>query len=471
MSRIVLFGTGAYYRKFKTMCCAEDTVVGLIDNNRALWGQTVDGMVVNAPDKLGELSYDYIILLSAKAYEMKDQLSKMGIPDSEMLYLEEYRALRTEDKLSVFAPSFLSDVKKTEKRRVLFVSTDLDYNGGTIAVLYAALALRSRGYRVALAAPGGNMDFIREVNEKGITVCLSPLLPMPSPAFCEWMTPFDVVFVNVFQMLVTACEIRMQKPTIWWIHECSHNYDGHYERTRRIYKEYDDVSKMEEIHIIAVSEIAKNNFNYFYPDRIGECLAYGIPDEWDKNCSFAPSKSKVVFSVIGSMSVRKNQKVLLHALKQLPKEVADQLEIRFIGDYNTQYGMEVQEEAKGLSQIKFSGVLNRQELAREFCDIDVLVCPSLEETMSITVTEGMMFGKLCLVSKNTGMAQYIAEGGNGYVFDPEDERELAGMMSNIVRKRDEWEAVRKKARETYETEFSMDVFADRLEKLIGKVGS
>ncbi len=470
MSRIVLFGTGAYYRKFKAMRFVEDEVVGLIDNNKALWGQMLDGMAVNAPDKLREMSYDYIILLSAKAYEMKDQLSKMDIPDAHMLYLEEYRAMRTEDKISVFCPSFASFGEKAERGGVLFVSTDLDYNGGTIAVLYAAMVLQSRGYRVALSAPDGNKDFIREVTERGITVCLSPLLPEVSSAFCEWMASFDVVFVNVFQMLVTACEISIKKPTIWWIHECSHKYDGHYERTKRIYKGYDDVSKMEKVCIVAVSEIAKNNFNYFYPNRIRECLAYGIPDERKQDFAPLSLKDKVILAVIGTMSVRKNQKVLLNAFKQLPVEVAQQLEIRFIGDCNTQYGMEVQAEAKGLPQIKFLGVMNRQELAEEFSDIDVLVCSSLEETMSITVTEGMMFGKICLVSRNTGMAKYITEGQNGYVFRAEDERELAKKISNLILKRHEWETVKKSARETYEKNFSMEVFGNRLEELIRKVG-
>jgi len=470
MSRIVLFGTGAYYRKFKAMCSAEDKVVGLIDNNAALWGQCMDGVVVNAPDKLCEMSYDYIILLSAKAYEMKEQLSEMNIPDSQMLYMEEYRSLRTEDKVTVFPASFSAHEEKTGKGNILFVSTDLDYNGGTIAVFYAAMALQSRGYRVTLAAPAGNSRFVREVNEKGITVCLSPLLPLVSRAFCDWMSPFDMVFVNVFQMLVTACEISLLKPTVWWIHECSHKYDGHYERTRRIYKEYDDVSKMEKLHVVAVSEIAKNNFNYFYPGRIAECLAYGIPDERGTDVPVVSAKNKVVLAVIGAMSVRKNQKILLRALERLPDEVARQVEIRFIGDSNTQYGMEVRAEAKGISQIKFLGVMNRQEVAQQFRDIDVLICSSLEETMSITVTEGMMFGKICLVSKNTGMAEYITEGKNGYVFDPEDEQELADRISDIVSKCDEWEAIEKRARETYEADFSMEVFGKRLEELLGKVG-
>lgn len=460
--KIILFGVGAYYQAFKKIYSNEDEILYFIDNNPERWGEKIDEKIVYPPQQVVRDLFDYIILLSSKSYEMKDQLSQMGIDKKKLLSYEEYR-MKTRGHLIEFhrAGNEYADIKK----KILIVSTKLDYNGGSLAAVYAAKALSKRQYKVVLATPEGDACFVEETIQTGISVAICPALPSVTEEIRTWVQEFDAIIVNVFQMIAAACNLSMIKPTMWWIHECSSKYDGLYERIRKTYSEYDNEEKMSKIAICAVSSIAKDNFNYYYPNRIQKILPYGIPCE-GKRVFGEKREGKIVFSVIGGMSALKNQKLLMEALKFVQSDVLDNIEIWFIGNYNSKYGKEVEKNAKEYSFVKLLGSMSRKEILHAMEHIDVVVCSSLEETMSITITEGMMLGKLCLATSNSGMASYITQGENGFVFESGDARDLGAKMQEILEKKDAWNHIRKKAMETYETYFSMDVFGERLEVLM-----
>jgi len=125
------------------------------------------------------------------------------------------------------------------------------------------------------------------------------------------------------------------------------------------------------------------------------------------------------------------------------------------------YGGKIRERAAASDSVRLFGELTRAELDEIFSDIDVVVCASQEETLSLTVLEGMRSGKICITTNNTGVADYIEDGRNGFLVEYGDTDALAEKMRRMIAGQGEMDRVKKAARETYEKYFSMKVFGRR----------
>lgn len=95
--------------------------------------------------------------------------------------------------------------------------------------------------------------------------------------------------------------------------------------------------------------------------------------------------------------------------------------------------------------------------------IDVVVCAS-EETLSLTIVEGMMNSKICITTDNTGIAEYIEDGVNGFICKAGNADSLAEKMKYIIDHFNELDEVRKNARKTYEKFFTLDILGENLER-------
>ena len=444
----------------------QDEIVGILDNNPLLWGTEKDGVLITRPEDVGKIVHDYVIPLCARPYEMREQLLELGEDKEKICYFEEYRAVKKGHVIELYQKNE-TDLK--EKRgEILIVSTRLDYNGGSLAAVYAAKALLLKGNKVILAAPEGNERFVTEIMESGVDVAICPGLPYLTETLRAWIQRFDTVIVNVFQMVVTACEISKVKPTLWWIHECSAQYEEHYEVTRKQYSGYENIGSRNGLKVVGVSSVAAENFNAYYPAVIKDILPYGIPDE-RKYGVCLKKRERMIFAVIGNVCKRKAQKLLLRAFSKLDENYRNRMEIWFVGSDTSQYGKEVKEMVKELPNVRMLGVKSREEIVCLYEEMDVVVCCSLEETMSLTITEGMMFGKVCICTDSAGMADYIQDGVNGFVFRCADSDDLAEKLKKAVELGETAEKMAAEAMETYDKFFSMDVFGDNIEKFLSEV--
>lgn len=463
--KVIIFGTGMLYQNFREQVKRED-IVAFIDNDSKKQGKFLDGVKIYNPQYVLQLLFDKIILMSSQFIEMKQQLLDIGVSEDKIWTWRRYESELSRGVLKLFC---YHDYKANYKKRVLVISTHLDYNGGTLAAVRAVQALQLKGYQTVLAAPSGNQEFIDEMSQKGINIVLCTAIWHLSKTEMCWINQFDVVLVNVFQMVACACEISQYKPVLWWIHEPSMSYCGIYERIRKEFGQYDNVLKMKQINIVAVSKIAKRNFEVYYPGIVKHTLLFGIPDEFisEMNTESIESKDKCTFAIIGNIEERKAQKIFIQAILKFSREEIDQLEFLVIGgDYAHEYCREVKKMAEEAHQIKFLGQLPREEMKTIFQKIDVVVCASMEETMSIAIVEGMMHNKLCITTDATGIADYINHGENGFICKAGDVDSLWMAMKWIVDHKNESKSIRKNARKTYEKYFTMESFSERLEELI-----
>lgn len=462
--KIVIFGLGNYYKKRERDLenCHDIDIVAYTDNNSALWGKTINGIQIIPPDSIEKTVYDRIVIMSSSsiyAQEIFEQLLKSGIEKARILFGPQFCAeIIYQGKRKIYQGT--SSGQKSGKH-ILIISSYLGYSGGPIVAIYAAMAIQRRGYSVVLAAPGGEDTLIEEVVEKKITFAVCPALPYIFDKDKEWIRLFDVVLVNVFPMMQSAYAACLIQPTIWWIHEVTKVYKlakvNHWDKI--------DKELLSVINIYGVSDIAKKNFNTLFSNQIQETLCYGIPDFYDSLKKELITREKTVFAIIGAVSERKAQDIFVEAISRLKDR--EQAEFWIIGNCpDSTFSKKIQEMVSNIPSIKMLGVLTRKEIYDVFPQIDVVVCASREETMSIAINEGMMFGKACITTENTGVADYIQDGENGFVVPVEDVTALQKKIEWMIENREKIIDMGRKARKTYEQYFTMDVFGERLEKAI-----
>lgn len=457
---VIIFGTGKRYQNNRTMIRQKFNIMAFLDNNKELEGKHVDGVPVFTPNQVSDLQPLPILLVSAKEREMKAQLEGAGISKKRIWDWQKIQCEINQGTYKVF----LSDEKAGHRGKILLVSTFLSYNGGTIAIVYAAKELKKRGYDVTLAAPGGDENLIREINGEGIRVLLCLFFPYAYHDKLLWVKQFDMAIVNVYQMIRCACEISRYIPVLWWIHEPSMAYVNIYQDINNRFEEYAIVKQFDNINIMAVSAIAQRNFNMFYPNRIKHVLELGIPDL--QGCKVTKScNKKMVFAIIGDVALHKGQDIILKAVKIINSIRKQQMELWIIGGIGEDdYGEKIRMSVEEYSFVKIKGLLSREEINKKYEEIDVVVCPSLEETFSIVVVEGMMYGKVCVASDATGVARYIDDKVNGLICKAGDAVSLARQMEWVMEHLDELDLIKENARKTYEQYFTMEKFGDRLEE-------
>lgn len=460
--KVIFFGTGRKlkYEKEKhpeIFKCLH--VVAYLDNDRTRHKELLDGIPILAPEETCRLEYDKIILMADYVKDMWQQLMALGVPSDKIFLWSQFVC---ENRHGVFVQ--YGNTPHNAGKKVLIISTDLNYNGGTIAVLYAAKALLQHNYSVTVSAPSAGTSLIEEMKRQKICLVVAPAIHFPQKEEAEWISRFDIVIVNVFQMLRCACIVSKIKPVLWWLHESSARYTRAYPLTKDNHWEYDNVDAMKYLNIMAVSNKAKENFNHYYKSRIQEILPYGIPD------TYIPDRKqeheRCVFAVVGEVYQLKAQKIFLEAVEMLTKERND-VEFLFIGKCgNDPYASEVKRKAGGIPEVKMLGELTREQMRTAYEGIDIVVCSSLEETMSLTVTEGMMLGKICIVTNAAGVADFMEDGVNGLICKAGSADELYRKMKWVLEHTNQWEQIRKQARKTYERYFTMEKFGIRLQKAI-----
>ncbi|MDR7813501.1 glycosyltransferase family 4 protein [Lacrimispora sp.] len=458
-TNVIIFGTGLFYIRRKDALPEKTKIIAFIDNNIAIQGKYVDEVLVYDPQIVSKMNYDIIILASINPVEMKDQLLLLGVQKEKIMFWEQYVSSKSHGIIKKYE----IDIEQCEKK-VLLIVPIINYAGGFLTALYAALAFRSKGYYVVIASPAANHQTITEVNKYGINVWLCPSLPYIEEIEMKWIEEFDFVLANSLQNMLCANRInKMKKKVLWWLHE----HSGQYKDIIEQYENEIDVSSFKNMNIFAVSNLARKNFLKYYPNHKIRTLTFGLPDFYNEINSY---HKKIIFAIIGNISELKNQKELIYALKKLSPQEIEKIECWIIGrDGGIKYREEINEMIKSIGQIKLFGELSRKEIEKVFQQIDIVVCSSLEETMSITIVEGMMNNKICITNNNTGIADFIQNNENGFIYEAGNVDDLLLKIKYVIQNFGSLDLMRKKARITYEKFFSMKTFADNLQKILENV--
>lgn len=459
--KVIVFGAGNFYRERKEKLNSFDDIeiVAFADNNSSLWGTEIDGNPVVPPDQIQTFEYDNVLIMSIYIYAIYEQLINLEVDKDRVITWERFFAESMKGKREIYS---LTPLTEKPEKSVLIISTDLGYNGGTLAAVYAALALKQRGVSVVVAAPKGDNKLIEEMIGYKIDVVIWLSLPYIFDIDKKWIQQFEIVIVNTLQMLECIHQIVKIRPTMWWVHEPLELYAP-------VMMKFPDCKNKvlsEALNIYAVSRIAQRNFNNEMADIVNRILTIGIPDTGTVVRHKKQNDRKMIFAIIGVLLCVKAQDIFINAASKIDSGKA---EFWIIGPPNdTEYCQRILEMAEGIGSVKFLGKLTRNEMNTAFQNIDVVVCASHEETLSMTIIEGMMHRKICITTENTGIAEYMEDGINGFIIPPNDVSALAERMSWLVENRDKTEELRTAARSTYEKYFTMEVLGENLKRALNE---
>ena len=155
--KILLFGTGDYYRKYREWFKSKD-ILGLIDNDESKRGTLIDGYKIYLPREAVSLVYDYIVILSVHEEAMRNQLKELGVSDNKIfIYSELYKhpELTVPDREICFWGNdkrFSQFIKTDHADAILLMSHNLDLNGAALALFYMAQILVKNDFPVLFAS-------------------------------------------------------------------------------------------------------------------------------------------------------------------------------------------------------------------------------------------------------------------------------------------------------------------------------
>lgn len=465
MQKYILFGTGTYYKNNIDRVKSKVDIVALLDNSKKKEGVYIDGIKVYMPCSICEFMYDKILLLATDilAREMYNQLITLGVKNDKIQFLDEFIGAYYSDVCNVYHGK---KEKFQEKKKIGIISTKLNYNGGTIAACNLARVLADEGISVSIIVPDVNEKLVDEITRYSIDVIVCPAINCLTYKTIESIIKFDIIIVNTFQMIDAVVKISSKKKILWWIHEPSDDYCSIYANVFSRYPGYRSLN-FNNVKIYAVSSIAKGNFKKYFPNVECAILPCTLPDYKLDTETITLKEKKIIFALIANFSQLKAQKEFAIAASEVEKKYSDSAEFWLIGNVGeTNYSKEIISITQKVPSIKILGSMTQDEIKQIYKKINVVVCPSYEETLSIVTVEGMMNSKVCIASNRTGIAQYITDKKSGLICNPGDVISLSSCMEWCIENRESLEEIGQDGRKVYDDNFTQEKMKDRLNSII-----
>lgn len=457
--KVVIFGTGKKFQQLKYRFREDIEIIAFLDNDPAKWYQKLDGILILPPGKVLELKYDYIYLLSAYYREMEEQLKELGVEREKIFHTFHIEKICVCDSIKYYG----NLPEENSGKRILVFSHALTCTGAQNVLFIALQILHKRGYQIAVLS---NEDGVLRdrITEMGIPVIIMKDSYFMERKFEEFVNWADKIIVNTLWLYYVVEElISSNKKVIWWIHESGYLKDLDVEI-------FEKINQAAQVSVNVVSDLVKRKiFQVYKKDFHINVLPYGLP-EYDKDneraihSNKAIGHGKIIFAVIGMISYIKAQDIFIHAVGRIPKADRDNAEFWIVG--SGRFSKEDMEYIEKYPCIKVIGEIDNKEIQFLYEKIDVVVCCSREDALPVVVTEGCLNKKLVIVSNETGMADYIINGKNGFVIPNEDIDQLSKLFSWVIEHKDNAKKIGCASKEVYDQYFSLNIFERNLLKVL-----
>jgi len=153
-----------------------------------------------------------------------------------------------------------------------------------------------------------------------------------------------------------------------------------------------------------------------------------IGQKW--RARFGAKPEDRLIGLIGTISPRKNQTMLVRALPRVLDQVPN-TRVLFLGNGGSSYRDKVNAEIKRLGvgdHIHFAGF--QDDIPGIMQGLDLLVACPTDEPFGLTVPEAMAAGLPTVATKVGGLRESIVDGKTGYLVSP---RDVTGLADAIVR--------------------------------------
>lgn len=205
----------------------------------------------------------------------------------------------------------------------------------------------------------------------------------------------------------------------------------------------------EEIGIPNHSLLARKLFRcvYRFADRI-ICVSQSVKDYLVSIKEIPENRGKVIYNpvstpinfpksapehlfnivYVGRLEKVKNVKMLIDTFSKLEKK---NVQLTIVGTGSELEELKtLAEESEFKQRIVFTGFV--KEPSRFLADADLFVLPSLSEGFGIAAVEAMLLKVPVLCSNVGGIPEFINDGENGWLFDPNNENEFLSKFNSIL---------------------------------------
>lgn len=153
---------------------------------------------------------------------------------------------------------------------------------------------------------------------------------------------------------------------------------------------------------------------------------------------------KNILLYVGRIAPEKNIQVVLDTFHALPEQIKQETHLLIVGD-----GPLLPTLRKNVHpKITFAGFRKGQELANIYASADLFLFPSSTETFGNVVLEAMASGLPVIGSNVGGVKHLITHGLNGFVCDPNDNKQLVSHVSTLLRNKSTREKFSQEARKS-----------------------
>jgi glycosyltransferase involved in cell wall biosynthesis len=230
-----------------------------------------------------------------------------------------------------------------------------------------------------------------------------------------------------------------------------------------------DVIQMVD-RMVFIAEIGKKNFlNYYkeFPSEKATFFHNGIDD-----LSFPRRKAnrylKYKLICVGTLSERKGQRIIIHALSKLNRSVLESIHLTLIGDGPDRSYIErfINDNNLGMN-VELIGSVKNDFINDYLNDSDIYVLMSKNEGLPISIIEAMR-ASLPIISTNvSGIPELVTTDYNGLLLDP-DESQLCLVLSSLDKHN--WNVLGSNSRDKFVKQFLFDTMLEKYKKMLEDLG-
>ena len=372
--------------------------------------------------------------------------------------INEYISKIDRDDILIHIPHNLTDENACIDNVVLLISHELSRTGSSIQLLFMTKALQMLGYHPFVFSLSGG-DLINDFMDIDVPVICGVDPEITSEWIDKLTDGFDIIFINTLTMVgYVRYLVKQSKHVFWWIHENSYWFKNDC---------ITDIPFSPRLTILAASEKTKEHIK-LYMKRESTLLNVCVEDK----CVCEKHQSeKITFIWSGTLDNNKAPDVLLEALLHLPNELTQRTEFLIVGHdrTNDRYSELVKSIAVKLPFVRLMNAMDHSDFLKLMDEVDSVIVTSIEETTSMVAVEGFMKGKIVICSEGCGVARYMEDKINGFVFKTCDSKMLSEIIKYVIDNISDLEYIMHSGRLLYEKHYLFDSFKSNLENILREI--
>jgi len=175
-----------------------------------------------------------------------------------------------------------------------------------------------------------------------------------------------------------------------------------------------------------------------------------------------PADAKLV-GIVGRLAPIKNHILFIDIAEQVINKY-DNIYFPIIGDGEMRALLEDKVKERNLqNKIIFTGFI--RDLKSVYADLDIVLLTSINEGTPVALIEAMACGKIVMTTKVGGVADFIVNGKNGFIFDTKDYEPFVREIENWLADKKSYEIIGEEAKKTAMKLFGAERLISDIERL------